>query len=175
MNNKKTILPILLVLVIVAFISGYLLGKGSNQPQNEPVDNPITIVTPTTDPTNQGNGNENQVKEDGQYNTKEEVALYIHLYGHLPDNYVTKKQAKEKGWSSGSLEAYFPGCSIGGDSFGNREGLLPEKSGRKYYECDIDTAGKKSRGEKRIVFSNDGLVYYTDDHYESFELLYGEE
>ena len=73
MNNKKTILPILLVLVIVAFISGYLLGKGSNQPQNERVDNPITIVTPTTDPTNQGNGNENQVKEDGQYNTKEEV------------------------------------------------------------------------------------------------------
>ncbi|MBQ1523252.1 MAG: ribonuclease, partial [Erysipelotrichaceae bacterium] len=63
----------------------------------------------------------------------------------------------------------------GGDSFANREGLLPKKSGRSYYECDIDTLGKKSRGDKRIIYSNDGLVYYTDDHYESFTLLYGEE
>ena len=79
------------------------------------------------------------------------------------------------GWSGGSLESYARGCSIGGDTFGNREGLLPAKKGRVYTECDIDTAGKSSRGAKRIVFSNDGLIYYTDDHYESFTLLYGEE
>ena len=65
--------------------------------------------------------------------------------------------------------------AIGGDKFGNREGLLPKKNGRQYYECDIDTVGKSSRGAKRIVFSDDGLIYYTDDHYESFTLLYGEE
>lgn len=179
MNNLKRLLPVVLVLILVGFLAGYLLGKGSNEPEPTPIDDPITIVTPTTDPTNQNNNNNNntqiQLSEDGQYNSKEEVALYIHLYGHLPDNYVTKSEARNKGWSGGSLESYFPGCSIGGDSFGNREGLLPSKKGRRYYECDIDTAGKKSRGEKRIVYSNDGLVYYSDDHYESFELLYGEE
>lgn len=115
------------------------------------------------------------ISEDGEYTTKEDVALYIHLYGHLPSNFVTKKEAQSQGWKGGSLEKFFPGCSIGGDVFGNREGLLPKKDGRKYYECDIDTKGAKSRGAKRIVFSNDGLVYYTDDHYESFTLLYGEE
>ena len=112
---------------------------------------------------------------DGSYTTKEDVALYIHLYGKLPSNFITKNQARNLGWSGGSLERYAPGKCIGGDRFGNREGLLPKASGRTYTECDIDTLGKSSRGAKRIVFSNDGLVYYTDDHYESFTLLYGEE
>lgn len=112
--------------------------------------------------------------EDGEYDSKEEVALYIHLYGHLPSNYITKKAAEKLGWSGGRLEGYAPGKCIGGTYFGNYEGILPEKKGREYHECDIDTMGAKSRGAKRIVFSNDGLIYYTDDHYESFELLYGE-
>ena len=113
--------------------------------------------------------------EDGTYTTKEDVALYIHLYGHLPDNFITKKEAEKLGWPGGSLEPYAPGMCIGGSRFGNYEGLLPEAEGRSYTECDIDTLGAKSRGAKRIVFSNDGLIYYTEDHYESFELLYGEE
>ena len=112
--------------------------------------------------------------EDGWYNSKEEVALYIHQYGKLPGNYITKKEAEALGWPGGSLEPYAPGMSIGGSYFGNYEGLLPAKRGRTYTECDIDTAGRKSRGAKRIVFSNDGLIYYTGDHYESFELLYGD-
>ena len=115
------------------------------------------------------------IDENGTYTSKDDVALYIHTYGHLPSNFVTKKEAQAKGWEGGSLEDYFPGCSIGGDKFGNREGLLPSKKGRTYTECDIDTKGKKSRGAKRIVFSNDGLIYYTGDHYETFTLLYGEE
>ena len=115
------------------------------------------------------------IDEDGTYTSKDDVALYIHTYGHLPKNFVTKSEARAKGWEGGSLEDYFPGASIGGDKFGNREGLLPTKKGRTYTECDIDTKGKKSRGAKRIVFSNDGLIYYTDDHYETFTLLYGEE
>ena len=118
---------------------------------------------------------EKTLDEDGAYTTKEDVALYLHLYGHLPDNFITKKQAQKLGWSGGSLEPYAPGCSIGGSRFGNYEGLLPDKEGRTWTECDIDTMGAKSRGPKRIVFSNDGLIYYTGDHYESFELLYGEE
>ena len=112
--------------------------------------------------------------EDGSYTTKEDVALYIHLYGRLPGNFITKKQAEKLGWSGGSLEPYAPGKCIGGSRFGNYEGLLPDAEGRTWTECDIDTLGAQKRGAKRIVFSNDGLIYYTGDHYESFELLYGE-
>ena len=85
--------------------------------------------------------------EDGEYSSKEDVALYIYLYGHLPDNYITKQEAEKLGWPGGSLEPYAPGKCIGGSRFGNYEGLLPEKEGRSY----------------------------TEDHYQSFELLYGEE
>lgn len=126
----------------------------------------------TTEPTSAPT--EAKIDENGEYTSKDDVALYIHTYGHLPKNFVTKSEARAKGWEGGSLEDYFPGCSIGGDKFGNREGVLPKKNGRTYTECDIDTKGKKSRGAKRIVFSNDGLIYYTDDHYETFTLLYGE-
>jgi len=108
----------------------------------------------------------------GSYTTKEDVALYIHTYGMLPGNFMTKSEARKLGWEGGGLEDYAPGMCIGGDRFGNYEGLLPED--RDYTECDIDTLGRNSRGAKRIVFSDDGLIYYTDDHYESFELLYGE-
>lgn len=118
---------------------------------------------------------EEAIPEDGSYTTKEDVALYIHTYGRLPDNFITKKEAQNLGWPGGSLEPYAPGMCIGGSRFGNYEGLLPEAQGRTYTECDIDTLGAKSRGAKRIVFSNDGLIYYTGDHYESFELLYGGE
>ena len=113
--------------------------------------------------------------EYGTYTSKEDVALYIHTYGRLPDNFITKKEAEKLGWPGGSLEPYAPGMCIGGNRFGNYEKLLPEAKGRTYTECDIDTLGASKRGAKRIVFSNDGLIYYTDDHYESFELLYGEE
>ena len=113
--------------------------------------------------------------EYGTYTSKEDVALYIHTYGRLPDNFITKKEAEKLGWPGGSLEPYAPGMCIGGSRFGNYEKLLPEAKGRTYTECDIDTLGASKRGAKRIVFSNDGLIYYTDDHYESFELLYGEE
>lgn len=113
------------------------------------------------------------ISEDGKYDSKEDVARYIIKFGHLPSNYVTKKTARNAGWSGGPLDNYFPGCSIGGDVFRNMEGLLPKAPGRTYRECDIDTVGKRSRGGKRIVYSNDGLIYYTGDHYDSFTLLYG--
>ncbi len=117
-----------------------------------------------------------QLSEEGSYTSKEEVAAYINLYGHLPDNFITKKEAKKLGWVSqeGNLGEVAPGKSIGGDYFGNYEGNLPQKEGRDYHECDIDSDGGY-RGAKRIVYSNDGLIYYTEDHYETFELLYGEE
>jgi len=115
---------------------------------------------------------ESVLDEDGSYTTKEDVALYLHTYGHLPKNFITKKEAEKAGWTGGSLDRVLPGMCIGGDYFGNYEGLLPKAKGRKWTECDINTLGKRSRGAERIIFSNDGLIYYTPDHYESFELLY---
>lgn len=109
------------------------------------------------------------IDEDGSYTTKEDVALYIHTYGKLPSNFITKKEAEKLGWDGGSLEPYAPGKCIGGNHFGNYEGLLPDGN---YKECDIDTLGKKKRGAKRIIYSDDGRIYYTDDHYESFTQLY---
>jgi guanyl-specific ribonuclease Sa len=109
---------------------------------------------------------------DGSYTSCEDVALYLETYGELPGNFITKKEAQALGWEGGSLEPYAPGKCIGGDKFGNYEGILPKEDGRTYKECDIDTLGADSRGAKRIVFSNDGLIYYTEDHYESFTLLY---
>lgn len=101
---------------------------------------------------------------------KEEVALYLHLYHELPPNYLTKKEARSKGWSVENPQ----GKVIGGDPFGNREGHLPKKKGRKYFEADDSSGYGKDRGPRRFVFSNDGLIYYSKDHYQSFELLYGE-
>lgn len=114
------------------------------------------------------------IDEAGAYTTKEDVSLYLYTYGRLPQNFITKSEARSLGWSGGGLDEYDYGKCIGGDRFGNNEGLLPESSGRRYYECDIDTLHENDRGAKRIVFSSDGLIYYTEDHYDSFELLYGE-
>ena len=118
------------------------------------------------------------IEEDGEYYSKDEVAAYIHKYDHLPGNYITKKEAEQLGWIGGSVEAVAPGKSIGGDRFYaeyDKSGDLATAEGRYYTECDVDTKGAKDRGKERLVFSNDGLIYYTNDHYNSFELTYGED
>ena len=116
------------------------------------------------------------VEESGEYTSKDEVAAYLNEFGHLPDNFITKKEAQALGWESkeGNLDEVVPGKSIGGDYFGNYEEVLPDAEGRTYHECDIDYEGG-FRNAKRIVYSDDGLIYYTEEHYETFELLYGEE
>lgn len=111
----------------------------------------------------------------GSYTSKEDVMNYLIQYGQLPENFITKKEAKKLGWSGGSLEPYAPGKCIGGDYFGNYEGILPVVSGRTYHECDIDTLNANSRGAKRIIYSDDGQIYYTQDHYKTFTLLYGDD
>ena len=108
---------------------------------------------------------------DGTYSSAEDVALYIATYGDLPDNFITKNEARDLGWTGGGLDRYAPGKCIGGDKFGNREGLLPKGN---YHECDINTLGETSRGAERLVWDDEGNIYYTNDHYESFELLYSD-
>ena len=134
-----------------------------------------TTTETTSEATSEETTNESLeivIDEEGSYTTCDDVSLYIYTYGKLPNNFITKKDAKKLGWEGGSLEPYAPGMCIGGDYFGNYEGLLPTKDGREYHECDIDTLGKRARGPKRIIFSNDGLIYYTDDHYETYTQLY---
>ena len=110
------------------------------------------------------------IQKDGVYSTPEEVAEYIHLYGHLPNNFITKNEARDLGWdnSQGNLWDVAPGKSIGGDRFGNYEGLLPDGN---YWECDVNYEGGY-RGAERIIYSTDGSIYYTNDHYNSFTQLY---
>lgn len=114
-----------------------------------------------------------ELSEDGFYLTRDDVAAYLHAYGKLPGNYVSKSTAKTLGWSNkkDNLDSILPGYAIGGDSFGNREGLLPDKDGRQWYECDVNTEDGH-RGEERLVYSSDGLIYYTPAGYKNYTQLY---
>ncbi len=170
MKRKLRYLLLSLVL-LVSVLTGCTAPSDSVESSGQDYEEVIT-----TEESFEAEENVVQVEEDGTYTSKDEVAAYIYEFGHLPDNFITKKEAKELGWVSkeGNLAEVAPGMSIGGDYFGNYEGLLPEEDGRDYHECDINSDGGY-RGAERIVFSNDGLIYYTEDHYESFELLYGEE
>lgn len=167
MKNKL----ILLLLTLVLIFSGcsYIVQLD---------DMPISLIPDSNEASTQKDDVESnqataEVSEDGIYSTPEDVALYIHTFDKLPSNFVTKNEARDLGWdnSKGNLWDVTDNMSIGGDKFGNREGLLPKADGRIYYECDVNYNGG-FRGAQRIVFSNDGLIFYTDDHYESFEQLY---
>ena len=146
----------------------------AEDPEEEMTELPVEDSDLPAEPEQEPEQEEPAIDYDGVYTSKEDVALYLRTYGELPRNFMTKNEARKLGWSGGGLDDYAQDMCIGGDTFGNREGLLPKKY--KYIECDIDTLNEDSRGAKRIVFSK-GLevIYYTPDHYESFELLYGEE
>ena len=132
----------------------------------------LLITGCSTSPTSTGTtgSSTSKVTESGTYTTKEDVALYIHTYQKLPSNFITKKEAQKLGWDSqkGNLDEVAKGKSIGGDRFGNYDKKLPEAKGRTWKECDINYEGGY-RGAERIIYSNDGLIYYTNDHYNSFE------
>ena len=175
---KKQLTAWLLALVMLFSLVGcgadVPVQDDSSLPQQEQQD-AQNALSEDADTLSDDDASAPQIDEDGAYTTKDDVALYIHTYGHLPDNFITKKDARALGWNGGGLDDYADGKCIGGDRFENYEGLLPDAPGREYHECDIDTLHAASRGARRIVYSNDGLIYYTEDHYESFILLYGEE
>ena len=106
----------------------------------------------------------------------QQIVNYLGKYGELPENFITKKEARALGWDSwyNYVGEVAPGKSIGGDRFGNYEGQLPAKKGRTWYECDANYRGKK-RGAERVLYSSDGLYYYTRDHYKTFTQMYPEE
>lgn len=153
MKKRNKILSLILSLVLLLGMTGCLPAQQGSSPSIS---------------------QQNQLSEEGNYTSKEDVALYLHTYEKLPQNYITKSEAQKLGWKQkGTLDEVAPGKSIGGDKFGNFEGKLPKKNGRIYRECDIDYQ-KGNRNAKRIIYSNDGQIYYTEDHYKTFEELYGE-
>ncbi|MCR4990764.1 MAG: ribonuclease [Lachnospiraceae bacterium] len=137
--------------VVNAVDDGSLSEKGNLETKEHPKDAP---------------DDKSLIPEDGYYYDLEEVVLYLDTYGKLPSNFITKKEAGELGWEGGPIEDFVPGAAIGGNHYGNYEKLLPEG---KYKECDIGTRNAKGRGAKRLVYSDDGKYYYTDDHYGSFK------
>ena len=151
MRKKLTAYTLMLLMFCMTLLSG--CGGAGEQGYEE---NQTDVVT---------------IEEDGWYYSTEDVALYLYTYGELPENFITKKEAQKLGWDNkkGNLWEVADGMCIGGDHFGNYEGLLPEED--DYTECDVNYEGGY-RGAERIIFSDDGDIYYTGDHYESFEQLY---
>ena len=183
MKIKKRTLAILVIVLLVLAALWFLRGQTTDEhtlfsPQATSslveLDGTESEASPAqqTQPAEQPAADETAPDESGEYTTKDDIAAYLIAYGKLPQNFITKSEARALGWSGGGLDDFAYGKCIGGDEFGNNEGLLPDKAGRTYYECDVDTLHQDDRGAKRIVFSSDGLIYYTDDHYDSFTQLY---
>ncbi|MBR2718216.1 MAG: attachment glycoprotein G [Clostridia bacterium] len=139
--------------------------KPTKAPTATPTAKPTKAPTkaPTEAPT------EAPRKKAGPITEPQDIVDYLYEHGELPDNFITKKEAQALGWDSNEnyVGDVAPGKSIGGDRFGNYEGLLPKAKGRTYYEADCYYEGRK-RNACRVVYSNDGLYFYTDDHYETF-------
>lgn len=159
------LLALALLLGACAFGTGTPAGPVEGDPKESLRPESVPLETAGSEATQ---GRIPAPDRDGYYYDVKNVVLYLEAYGRLPDNYITKNEARALGWEGGSVENYLEGAAIGGDRFGNYEGLLPDAEGRTWTECDIDTLGYGSRGSRRLVFSNDGLYYYTADHYESF-------
>ena len=175
---NKTTRPILTVLLaIVVFAIAFFAQpsiSGNTGLTNDPVTTSSSASAVSSSSSSAASPSQSvSVREDGEYTSKEEVALYIHLYGHVPSNYVTKTKARKAGWvnTEGNLWDVLPGKSIGGGGFSNDDGMMPDAPGREWFECDIDYDGGY-RNAKRLVYSNDGLIFYTGDHYKTFEQLY---
>ena len=154
---KKSLLSTLAVLVVAALL---FIGQQTGLlPAQEP-------ETPSASGTGQA-----------IYITEPQALVnYLDAHdGQLPDNFLTKAEAQALGWDSSKnyLSDVAPGKSIGGDRFGNYEGLLPAESGRTYKEADCYYE-KGPRNANRLVFSSDGLYFYTGDHYETFQEMHPE-
>lgn len=168
------------MLMCLLFTLTVLVGCGKDKPAEAPKPTTTVAVATSTKAVNNvqehaanvaANANKITVSKSGTYSDKDHVAKYIYQFKKLPSNYITKAEAKKLGWQTkGTLDKVAPGKSIGGDRYGDYEGKLPKANNRKWTECDIDYV-KGNRNAKRIIFSNDNLIYYTNDHYKTFTKL----
>lgn len=113
---------------------------------------------------------QNSGSDISELTQQQRVADYVHQHRQLPDYYIRKGDARRQGWdpAKGNLCSVLPGRAIGGDRFSNREGGLPEKNGRNWFEADVNYQCGR-RGSDRMLYSSDGLIYVTRDHYRHFE------
>lgn len=168
-NNAiyKLIILLLLVVIAVRFIKA-CSHKESNYPgqqKEQPADKENKPVTDKPDKIDKINSD-----ADIDELTNETVVVSYVIQNHrLPGYYVKKKEARKHGWNpaQGNLCDVLPGRAIGGDVFTNREGSLPKKPGRNWYEADLNY-NCAHRNADRLLFSNDGLVFVTKDHYKTF-------
>ncbi|MBR5960567.1 MAG: hypothetical protein IKZ98_06190 [Clostridia bacterium] len=167
-NHKKLVQLFALLLTAILLLSSCTANaletakrkKNTVAPQVTAVqETPTAVPEPTATP--------------GPLDEAQRIANYIFEHGELPDNFITKKQAQALGWDSAYnyVSDVAPDKSIGGDYFGNYEQKLPVVKGRKYYEADCFYKGGK-RNAYRIIYSTDGHVWYTEDHYNTFIELF---
>ena len=166
MSNTKKPQSKRLLTILAALIVALLAGMGI-------IDLPGEDAAPAALPTAAVQA---QTVQSGPIIEPQAIADYLFEHGELPENFITKSEAKELGWDSRYhyVSDAAPGKSIGGDRFGNYEGLLPKSRGRTYYECDCWYI-EGPRNAYRLIFSYDGLYYYTEDHYQTFTQLFPEE
>jgi ribonuclease len=168
-NNTVYKLIIVLLLIIIAVRLIKTSSQKDNGPAHHNKEQPtVKNIEPETNKPDQQNTNGEKKSIDEL--TKETVVVpYVKQNNRLPDYYIKKKEARKSGWdpAAGNLCEVLPGRAIGGDFFTNREGRLPEKPGRNWYEADLNY-NCAHRNADRLLFSNDGLVYITKDHYKTF-------
>ncbi|MDO4605412.1 MAG: ribonuclease domain-containing protein [Helcococcus sp.] len=178
--NKKNTRAVIINLIILLLIAGiyylFFVKNDNNYNKNDNINEIYTNesneeLKDKSKETISNNKLKNKVIKGEKYYTKNEVALYLHLFKELPPNYLTKSEAKDLGWDSskGNLWDVTDKGVIGGDRFSNREGNLPQD---KYFEADVNYEGGY-RGAERLIYTKGGkVIYYTGDHYKNFELLY---
>lgn len=164
-NSAKLVL-FFIIGMLSAFLVMYLIDNYRIEKRNQNSE----IAENTTGKAEKSNREGNSLEQHSIQNLTNEVKVinYVKSNHELPDFYMTKSEARKQGWvpSEGNLCDVLPGKAIGGDKFSNREKTLP--SGKQYFEADVNyNCG--NRNADRIVFTKDGEVYVTKNHYKSFE------
>lgn len=170
MRPKSSSFIIILLLVIVALLAYNTFAHKGNVPKSEAARNHSSVSNQTETQTKPQVAETSQQQSIEELTSEKVVVPYVKEHGTLPDYYITKSKARAQGWNpaEGNLCDVLPGRAIGGDVFTNRERSLPTQSGRIWYEADLNyNCG--NRNADRLVYSNDGLVYVTHNHYKSFE------
>lgn len=167
MNKNSAKLALFFIIgMLSAFLVMYLIDNYRIENRNQDSE----IAENTIGKDEKANREEISLEEHSIQNLTNEVKVinYVKSNHELPDYYITKSEARKQGWvpSEGNLCDVLPGKAIGGDKFSNREKTLP--SGKQYFEADVNyNCG--NRNADRIVFTKEGEVYLTKNHYKSFQ------
>ena len=162
----KRLFPVLIVMAVLFFV----LYKGLVPETQIPATAPPTSTTSTSSKSSISQPESQRPLAIDEKTQANKVADYLQQHARLPDFYISKKEARAKGWNAkaGNLCEVLPGRAIGGDRFMNREKQLPEEAGRQWFEADVNYQCGH-RGSDRLLYSNDGLIYLTTDHYRTMQ------